>query len=225
MFSVAIDGPAGAGKSTIAKLVAKKLNFIYVDTGALYRAIGLYALKKGIDPQDKLLITPLLIEININLQFKNGEQKVIMNGEDVSSSIRTPEASMAASAVSAIPSVREFLFSLQRNIAKNSNVIMDGRDIGTVILPNANVKIFLTAAAHERALRRYNELKQKGIELNFDDVLKDIEERDYNDSHRSIAPLKPAADAILIDTTDLNLEQSAEKIELLIKEKLNNEVR
>lgn len=224
MFSVAIDGPAGAGKSTIAKLVAKKLNFIYVDTGALYRAIGLYALKKGIDPQDKLLITPLLSEININLQFKNGEQKVIMNGEDVSSSIRTPEASMAASAVSAILSVREFLFSLQRNIAKNSNVIMDGRDIGTVILPNANVKIFLTATAHERALRRYTELKQKGIESNFDGVLKDIEERDYNDSHRSVAPLKPAADSILVDTTDLNLEQSAEKIELLIKEKLNNEI-
>lgn len=223
MFSVAIDGPAGAGKSTIAKLVAKKLNFIYVDTGALYRAIGLYALKNGVDPQNDSLITPLLSKININLQFKNGEQKVIMNGEDVSSSIRTPEASMAASAVSSISSVREFLFSLQRNISKNSNVIMDGRDIGTVILPNANVKIFLTATTRERALRRYNELKQKGIKSSFDDVLNDIEQRDYNDSHRSIAPLKPAADATLVDTTNLSLEQSAEKIELLIKEKLNYE--
>ena len=173
MFSVAIDGPAGAGKSSIAKVIAKHLNFIYVDTGALYRAVGLYALKNNISPSDSSTIINNLNNIKLDLTFKNNEQKVIMNGEDVSLSIRTPEASMASSKVSAIPEVREFLFDLQRDIAKNSNIIMDGRDIGTVVLPNASIKIFLTASDKQRALRRLKELKQNGIYSDFESVLKE----------------------------------------------------
>lgn len=220
MFSVAIDGPAGAGKSSIAKVIAKHLNFIYVDTGALYRAVGLYALKNNISPSDSSTIFNNLNNIKLDLTFKNNEQKVIMNGEDVSLSIRTPEASMASSKVSAIPEVREFLFDLQRDIAKNSNIIMDGRDIGTVVLPNASIKIFLTASDKQRALRRLKELKQNGIYSDFESVLKDIRERDYNDSNRDIAPLKIADDAIIVDTTELDFEQSINKIETIIKERL-----
>lgn len=220
MFSVAIDGPAGAGKSSIAKVIAKHLNFIYVDTGALYRAVGLYALKNNISPSDSSTIINNLNNIKLDLTFKNSEQKVIMNGEDVSLSIRTPEASMASSKVSAIPEVRKFLFDLQRDIAKNSNIIMDGRDIGTVVLPNASIKIFLTASDKQRALRRLKELKQNGIYSDFESVLKDIRERDYNDSNRDIAPLKIADDAIIVDTTELDFEQSINKIETIIKERL-----
>ncbi len=220
MFSVAIDGPAGAGKSSIAKVIAKHLNFIYVDTGALYRAVGLYALKNNISPSDSSTIINNLNNIKLDLTFKNNEQKVIMNGEDVSLSIRTPEASMASSKVSAIPEVRKFLFDLQRDIAKNSNIIMDGRDIGTVVLPNASIKIFLTASDKQRALRRLKELKQNGIYSDFESVLKDIRERDYNDSNRDIAPLKIADDAIIVDTTELDFEQSINKIETIIKERL-----
>ena len=220
MFSVAIDGPAGAGKSSIAKVIAKHLNFIYVDTGALYRAVGLYALKNNISPSDSSTIINNLNNIKLDLTFKNNEQKVIMNGEDVSLSIRTPEASMASSKVSAIPEVRKFLFDLQRDIAKNSNIIMDGRDIGTVVLPNASIKIFLTASDKQRALRRLKELKQNGIYSDFESVLKDIIERDYNDSNRDIAPLKIADDAIIVDTTELDFEQSINKIETIIKERL-----
>lgn len=220
MFSVAIDGPAGAGKSSIAKVIAKHLNFIYVDTGALYRAVGLYALKNNISPSDSSTIINNLNNIKLDLTFKNNEQKVIMNGDDVSLSIRTPEASMASSKVSAIPEVRKFLFDLQRDIAKNSNIIMDGRDIGTVVLPNASIKIFLTASDKQRALRRLKELKQNGIYSDFESVLKDIRERDYNDSNRDIAPLKIADDAIIVDTTELDFEQSINKIETIIKERL-----
>lgn len=220
MFSVAIDGPAGAGKSSIAKIIAKHLNFIYVDTGALYRAVGLYALKNNISPSDSNAIINNLNKIKLELTFKNNEQIVIMNNEDISLQIRTPETSMASSKVSAIPEVREFLFNLQRDIAKNSNIIMDGRDIGTVVLPKASVKIFLTASDKQRALRRLKELKQNGIKSDFDSVLKDIRERDYNDSNRNIAPLKIADDAIIVDTTELNLEQSINKIETIIKEHL-----
>lgn len=225
MFSVAIDGPAGAGKSTIAMLVAKKFNFIYLDTGALYRAVGVYSLMKDVNPHDKESVTKLLPEINIKLQFKNDEQKVIMNGRDVSLDIRTPEASMASSDVSAIPAVREFLFSLQRDIADKNDVIMDGRDIGTVVLPKADVKIFLTASPEQRALRRYKELQEKNINSTFEDVLNDIKQRDYNDSNRAISPLKAASDAIEVDTTNLNLEQSIYKIEHLIKEKLDEKLQ
>lgn len=220
MFSVAIDGPAGAGKSSIAKIIAKHLNFIYVDTGALYRAVGLYALKNNISPSDSNAIINNLNKIKLELTFKNNEQIVIMNNEDISLQIRTPETSMASSKVSAIPEVREFLFNLQRDIAKNSNIIMDGRDIGTVVLPKASVKIFLTASDKQRALRRLKELNQNGINSDFDSVLKDIRERDYNDSNRNIAPLKIADDAIIVDTTELNLEQSINKIETIIKEHL-----
>lgn len=220
MKNIAIDGPAGAGKSTIAKAVSKALGFIYVDTGALYRAVGYYVTKNGVSASDESGVTNLLSQINVELKFVNAEQRVFLNGEDVSPFIRTPEISMAASAVSAIPSVRQFLFETQRKIARENNVVMDGRDIGTVVLPNADVKIFLTASPEERARRRYDELVQKGETVNYDDVLKDVITRDYNDSHRAIAPLKQADDATLIDTTGNTLEKSIEVLLNAIKERL-----
>lgn len=206
MISVAIDGPAGAGKSTIAKELSKKLLYIYVDTGALYRAVGLYMIDNNIN-DDELIISSLK-NIKVNLEFINGEQKVLLCGKDVSSKIRTPEVSMMASKVSAIPEVRSFLFDFQRDLAKHNNVIMDGRDIGTVVLPNADVKIFLTASLEKRALRRYKDLLEKGIECQYETVLKDIIKRDNDDSNRKIAPLKPADDAIIIDTTEYSLKES-----------------
>lgn len=221
-INIALDGPSGAGKSTIAKAVAKKLGYIYIDTGALYRSIALYVLNKGIDVKSSEEVIALLPEINIELKHIDETQHVFLNNEDVSDKIRTPEVSMGASAVSAIPEVRDFLFNLQRDIAKNNNIIMDGRDIGTVVLPNADVKIFLTASAEERAKRRHAELIEKGSNVTYDEVLKDIIERDYNDSHREVAPLKQADDAILIDTSELTLEQSIEKIYSTINEKINN---
>lgn len=221
-INIALDGPAGAGKSTIAKALAKKLGFIYVDTGALYRSIALYAINKGLDTKLESDITPILPEINIELKFSEGSQLVFLNGEDVSEKIRTPEVSKGASDVSAIPSVREFLFDLQRNIAKTSDIIMDGRDIGTVVLPNAQVKIFLTASPKKRANRRFIELSEKGSELTLEEVLAEINERDFNDSNREIAPLKQSDDAILIDTSDLNLEESIEKLYLIIRDKISN---
>lgn len=220
MRNIAIDGPAGAGKSTIAKTAAKELGYIYVDTGALYRAVGYYVLNKNIDPKDEQGVGKILNEIEVALKFVDGEQRVFLNGEDVSSKIRTPEMSMYASAVSAHPSVRTFLFETQRKLARENNVIMDGRDIGTVVLPNADVKIFLTASPEERAKRRYDELILKGQTVEFDDILKDVITRDYNDSHRAVAPLKQADDAIFLDTTGNTFEQSVELIISTIKENL-----
>lgn len=221
MINVAIDGPAGAGKSTVARGAAAKLGFIYVDTGALYRAVGVYALGKGLDTKDSEAVSSVLPEITVELKFIDGVQHVFLNGKDVSVEIRTPDASMAASNVSAIPSVRSFLFDLQRDIASKNNCIMDGRDIGTVVLPNAQVKIFLTADPEERAMRRYKELIVKDPDVKYDDVLADLKVRDYQDSHREIAPLKPAEDSVVYNTTGNTLEESVEDVISIIKEKTN----
>ncbi len=218
IINVAIDGPAGAGKSTVSRAAAKAVGYIYVDTGALYRAVGVNALRKGIDTKDKPAVAATLADISVDLVFENGEQKVLLNGEDVSVEIRTPPASMAASDVSAVPEVRAFLFDLQRDIAKRNNCVMDGRDIGTVVLPDAQVKIFLTASPEERAMRRYKELIEKGSKVEYKEVLEDLVQRDYNDSHREIAPLKPAEDGVILDTTGLNLEESINEIIRIIKE-------
>ena len=222
MINIAVDGPAGAGKSTIAKAVSKELEYIYVDTGALYRAIGLYAKEHGADTKSAEKVSALLSEIDIGIKFVDGEQRVFINGDDVSDKIRTPEISMAASDVSAIPAVREFLFELQKKLARENNVIMDGRDIGTVVLPNADIKIFLTASPEERAKRRFDELVIKGQSPIYEDVLKDIIQRDYNDSHREIAPLKQADDAVLADTTGKSLEEAVELIKGIISERLGD---
>lgn len=219
-INIAIDGPAGAGKSSTAKLVAKKLGYIYVDTGALYRTVGLYSIRKGIDTKDTEKVITTLPDIKVELKFVDGAQHVFLNGEDVSEDIRTPEASMGASNVSAIPKVREFLFDLQRSIAAENNCIMDGRDIGTVVLPNADVKIFLTTSVEERANRRYKEMLEKGEEADYNDILEDIKKRDYQDSHREVAPLKQAADAIYVDNGGYNLEDGAEDLLRIIKEHL-----
>ena len=220
MINVAIDGPAGAGKSTVARAAAANLGYIYVDTGALYRAVGVYCLRKGITTTDADSVGAILGKITVELKFIDGVQHVFLNGDDVSTEIRLPEASMAASNVSAIPSVRAFLFDLQRDIAAKNNCIMDGRDIGTVVLPNAQVKIFLTADPEERAMRRYKELIEKGSNVTYDEVLEDLKVRDYNDSHREIAPLKPAEDSVIVNTTGYTLEESIEKIVNTVKEKL-----
>lgn len=219
-INVAIDGPAGAGKSTVARAAAQKLGYIYVDTGALYRAVGVYCLRKGIETTDVEGVGAVLSEITVELKFIDGVQHVFLNGDDVSTEIRLPEASMAASNVSAIPSVRAFLFDLQRDIAKKNNCIMDGRDIGTVVLPEAQVKIFLTADDTERAMRRYKELQEKGSTVTYQEVLDDLRVRDYNDSHREIAPLKPAEDSVTINTTGYTLEESIAKIVSTVEEKL-----
>lgn len=219
MINVAIDGPAGAGKSTIAKAAAKELGFIYVDTGALYRAVAYNAVKTGaIDDEQKII--DMLTSTKVELKYVNGVQAVYLNGEDVSAFIRTPEISMGASKVSAIPQVRAFLLNLQREIASTNNVIMDGRDIATVVLPNADVKIFLFASPECRAERRYKELIEKGESVSFDDVLKDVNQRDYQDSHREIAPLKPSDDSIMADTSELTLQESIDLIVNTIKEKI-----
>lgn len=220
MVNIAIDGPAGAGKSTIAKLVAKELGYIYVDTGALYRAIGLYMINNGINLDDTGKISENAQGVDIRLAFEDGKQKVLLSGEDVSDKIRTPQVSMAASAVSAVPKVREFLISLQRKIAENNNVIMDGRDISTVILPDAQVKIFLTASDKVRAKRRFCELEENGENVTFEEVLEDIQKRDFNDSTREAAPLKMSEDAILVDTSDLSLKQSIKVVIEVIKERV-----
>ncbi len=220
MIAVAIDGPAGAGKSTIARKVSEEIGFIYVDTGALYRTIGYYSILHNIDPEDKDKISACLDNIKITLKFNQGKQCVFIGDIDVSDKIRTPEISMAASAVSAIPSVRKFLLDLQKNLALENNVIMDGRDIGTVILPNADIKIFLTASSEERAKRRYADLKIKDKDIKFQDVLNDIKQRDFNDINRKIAPLKPADDAIIVDTTGESLEQSVSRLSSLIRERI-----
>ena len=219
MFNVAIDGPAGAGKSTIAKAAAKELGFIYVDTGALYRAIAYNAVTNGvIDDTQKII--DMLADTNVELKYVDGVQAVYLNGDDVSAFIRTPEISMGASKVSAIPQVREFLLNLQRDIAQKNNVIMDGRDIATVVLPNADVKIFLFASPECRAQRRYKELMEKGEDVTLEDVLADVNQRDCQDSHRDIAPLKPSEDSVMADTSKLNLEESIQLIINIIKERI-----
>lgn len=220
MINVAIDGPAGAGKSTVARAAAQKLGYIYVDTGALYRAIGVYCLRNSIVTNDIEAVGAALKNITVELKFIDGVQHVFLNGDDVSTEIRLPEASMAASNVSAIPSVRAFLFDLQRDIAANNNCLMDGRDIGTVVLPNAQVKIFLTADPEERAMRRYKELIEKGSEVTYEEVLEDLKARDYNDSHREIAPLKPAEDSVIVNTTGKTLEESVDTVVKTVEEKI-----
>lgn len=208
MKAIAVDGPSGAGKSTMVKGIAQKLGYVYVDTGAIYRAVGLFAAEAGI-PRDTIKdVIPRLDEINVNLTYEDGVQKVYLNGKDVSSEIRTPEISLYASAVSALPEVRSKLLDLQRDIARKNNVIMDGRDIGTVVLPNADVKIFLTASAEERARRRYNELIGKGENVTYEQTLKEVIERDTNDENRAVAPLRPAEDAVIVDTTGRTKEES-----------------
>lgn len=216
--NIAIDGPAGAGKSTIAKAVSAQLGYIYVDTGALYRAIALYVTENGIADGD---IAGSLGEAEVSLKFIDGRQRVFLGSRDVSDLIRTPEISMAASKVSTIPAVREYLFEMQKKIARENNVIMDGRDIGTVVLPDADVKIFLTASAEERARRRFRELSEKPGCPCYEEILSDIIERDRNDMNRKNAPLKQAEDAVLVDTTSLTLEQSAEEIIRIIREKMD----
>ena len=208
MVSVAIDGPAGAGKSTLARRLAAEMGYIYVDTGAMYRAIGLYALRAGKDPKDNDAVNALLPQIELRLASIEGEQHIYLKEEDVSTAIRTEAAGMAASAVGANPAVRAFLLELQRDMAKKQDVLMDGRDIGTVVLPDATVKIFLTAAPEVRAMRRFRELEQRGTSQPYDQVLREIVDRDYADTHRAIAPLRRAEDAVELDTGALTFEES-----------------
>lgn len=218
MIAVAIDGPAGAGKSTIARAAAKALGFVYVDTGALYRCIGLFAVENGITPADAGRLVPRLPEIRVELVHRDGEQHVLLGGRDVSEDIRRPEMGMAASDVSAIPDVRAYLLELQRGMARRQNVVMDGRDIGTVVLPDANVKIFLTASPEARAERRYREHLAKGQEVSYNEILEDMKRRDHNDSHRAAAPLRQAEDAVLADTSQLDLDESIRLILDIIKD-------
>ena len=220
MINVAIDGPAGAGKSSIARFVAAKLGYIYVDTGALYRTVALKVSNEGLTAEQKDEIEKLLENTTVGIKFVDGEQRMMLDGADVTGSIRTPEVSMLASAVSAIPAVRAYLLNTQRRLAAENNVNMDGRDIGTVVLPDAQIKIFLTASPEDRAQRRFDELTAKGMEVNYDDVLSDIKTRDYNDSHRAVAPLKPAEDSVFADTTGNEFEQSVALIEGIIKDRL-----
>ena len=221
MFAIAIDGPAGAGKSTIARKVAADLSIIYVDTGAMYRAIGAYAIRKGVDTKSAEQVTALLPEIQLELSYSEEQgQRIFLNGEDVSTEIRLPEMGMAASNVSAIPEVRAFLLEQQRRMAKRQNVIMDGRDIGTVVLPDAEVKIFLTAAPEERARRRWKEFSEKGLPDTYEEILADVIRRDEQDMNRPIAPLKQADDAVLLDSTHLNFSETVAKVKELIKERV-----
>lgn len=213
-FSIAIDGPAGAGKSTIAKALAKELNAMYLDTGAMYRAFGLYMLRKGA-VNDAKAVAASVDEVEINVEYIDGTQHIFLGGEDVSRAIREPEVSMAASAVSAVPEVRVRMVALQQKIAEGHDVIMDGRDIGTKVLPNATLKIFLTASPEERAKRRCKELEEKGMPQPYEDVLKEMVERDYQDTHRAASPLQAAEDAVRVDTSALTLEQSVAEMKRL----------
>lgn len=221
-ISVAIDGPSGAGKSTVARAAAARLGYVYVDTGAMYRAIGLAVCRKGISGDDTADIVATLPEVRLDIRYEDGAQHILLCGEDVSDAIRTPEIAKYASKVSAVPEVRQFLLETQRDMAKNGNILMDGRDIGTVILPDAPVKIFLTASAEARAQRRYLELHEKGQSITFDEVLHDIQQRDEQDMTRAVAPLKQAADAVLLDTSDISLEQSIEAVLRIIRERVED---
>lgn len=220
VIAVAIDGPAGAGKSTIARAAAAQLGFVYVDTGALYRTIGLAVCRRGIDGTDVPGILATLPEIQVGLTYQDGAQHVLLDGEDVSDAIRTPQISTYASQVSSVPEVRAYLLDLQRDLARRQSVIMDGRDIGTVILPDAKVKIFLTASPEKRAARRCAELREKGQDVTVEGILADMERRDALDASRAVAPLKQAEDAVLVDTSDLTLEQSIEAVLTVICDKM-----
>lgn len=220
-YSVAIDGPAGAGKSTIAKAAALDLGFMYVDTGAIYRTVGYHMHLMGIGPKDVDGVTRLIDDVNLHLEYDaNGKQHMILNGADVTDEIRTPEMSVIASQISKHAVVRDFLLDVQRDAAKSHHVIMDGRDIGTVVLPNADVKIFLTASAEVRARRRFAELQQKDAKTRFEDVLRDLEQRDYQDTHRALAPLKCARDAVRLDTGNMDLQQSIAAVKSIIQERI-----
>lgn len=220
VIAVAIDGPAGAGKSTIARAAAAQLGFVYVDTGALYRTIGLAVCRRGIDGTDVPGILATLPEIQVGLTYRDGAQHVLLDGEDVSDAIRTPQISTYASQVSSVPEVRAYLLDLQRDLARRQSVIMDGRDIGTVILPDAKVKIFLTASPEKRAERRCAELREKGQDVTVEGILTDMERRDALDASRAVAPLKQAEDAVLVDTSDLTLKQSIEAVLTVIRDKM-----
>ena len=218
-YNIAIDGPAGAGKSTIAKRLAKELGAIYVDTGAMYRAMAYYFIQKGVDKDDIDTITKLCKDVEVSISYENGEQQVILNGENITCFIRQEAVGNMASATSVYPVVREKLVELQRQLAARENVVMDGRDIGTTVLPDAFAKIYLTASSDARAKRRYDELKEKGENCSFDAIKEDIEKRDYEDMHRAISPLKQADDAVLVDTSDMNIEQVVAALSKIIDEK------
>lgn len=220
MISVAIDGPSGAGKSTLSRKAAESLGYIYVDTGALYRTLALKFIELGVDTSLDCNIEEILSLVNVDVRYVNGEQRVFLNDKDVSDEIRLPEVSMMASAVSAKAPVRAFLLDLQRDLAKLNNVVMDGRDIGTVVLPDATVKIFLTASSEVRAKRRYDELKAKGVDVTFDEVFNDLVKRDKNDTERENAPLKQAEDAVLLDTSEFSFGESLEALVKIIKERI-----
>ena len=221
-YSIAIDGPSGAGKSTLAKALAAKLGFLYVDTGAIYRTVGLYVARRGGDCAKESDVLSRLPEIKLSMTYgEDGLQHMILNGEDVTTDIRKNEVSRYASQVSPIPGVRAFLLEMQRSMAREHSVLMDGRDIGTVVLPDADLKIFLTASVEERARRRHKELLEKGQEIDFETVKQEIADRDYADSHRAVAPLKQAEDAVVVDTSALNLDQSLEALYTLVKERLD----
>lgn len=218
---IAIDGPSGSGKSTLAKAVARELGIVYVDTGALYRTVGYYVYISGKDPKSVSDVIALLPEINIELRYVDGSQRVILNGEDLGDRIRLPEMSMYASAVSSIPEVRAFLLDMQKTLARENSVVMDGRDIGTVIIPDADLKIFLTASNECRARRRTEELQEKGVDVSYEDVLRDMIERDRNDKSRSVAPALPAPDAIIFDNSVMTVEESLKEIVRLVNERRN----
>ena len=220
-YAVAIDGPSGAGKSTLARAAAETLHILYVDTGAIYRTIGVYMYRHDIQPTDAAAVTAALPEITVSLRYdEDGLQRMYLNGEDVTDAIRQNEVSLYTSAVAAIPAVRAFLLDLQRNLAATHNVIMDGRDIGTVVLPDATVKIYLTASAEARAKRRWLELHEKGDPITLEQVLEDVQQRDYNDTHRDVAPLRQAEDAVLVDTTECDLEESYQLLLKTIRERI-----
>ena len=221
IYAVAVDGPSGAGKSTLSRAVAAELGLLYVDTGAIYRSVGLYTFRRQVNPEDAEAVSALLPQIALQLFYgEDGLQHMLLNGEDVTEQIRLPQISLYASQVSAIPQVRSFLLQMQRELAQKHSVIMDGRDIGTVVLPEAEVKIFLTASSEERARRRYLELIQRGMPQEYETVLREVVERDQNDTNRKIAPLRPAEDAVLLDTTGMDFEESKRRMVAIIREKV-----